>query len=49
MSVGCIQILAGFETSSTAVTLTLEALCNDTAIQDKLRKELLAVESDRLS
>ncbi|KAL7411868.1 cytochrome P450 [Mrakia frigida] len=33
-------ILAGFETSSTCITLTLEALCNDTDIQDKLRQEV---------
>lgn len=43
------QILAGFETSSTSVTLTLEALCDDTTVQDKLRKEVLAVETDNPS
>ncbi|KAG5639166.1 hypothetical protein H0H81_006070 [Sphagnurus paluster] len=39
-------LIAGHETTSTATTWALYALTQDKNVQDKLRKELLAVETD---
>lgn len=42
-------MLAGQETSATALAWCLYALCENTEIQDKLRRELTEVESDEPS
>lgn len=39
-------MLAGYETSSTALTWTLHLLSENPAVQDKLREELQAVADD---
>lgn len=42
-------MLAGYETSSTALTWTLHLLSENPVVQDKLREELLAVADDEPS
>lgn len=42
-------MLAGYETSSTALTWTLHLLSENPAVQDKLREELQAVADDEPS